>query len=112
MSPDDVPDCQACGACCHGPGPRYVPVTGADLARLEAACAALGATTPATTFDARMRRWLDMAPHPTGWVCPQLQPAPDGRCACAVYPGRPEACRQVERGDPACRAAIARLAPV
>ena len=88
----EPPECQQCAACCFSEQPRFVPVTGNDYARLgdeaeefvhfienrafmllsEGHCAAL-------KFDEATRTF-----------------------ACQVYVDRPEICRNLARGSPAC----------
>jgi len=38
--------------------------------------------------------------------CAALQLTPDGRFVCSVYEQRPETCRELARGGPACRAEL------
>jgi Fe-S-cluster containining protein len=90
-------DCVACGRCCHH-GPRTVHLLETD--------------------DARMgKRLLDVYteidPRPPGWRfvknagerCAALDVSQPGRFPCSVYDVRPDDCRIVEPGSPACREA-------
>jgi Fe-S-cluster containining protein len=88
----DVPECLACGACCFSREPRYLRVTGDDYARLG--------------DDAE--RLVEFVEHRA------FMRLEDGHCValaidrtkrrfvCKVYATRPEACRALERGSPAC----------
>jgi Fe-S-cluster containining protein len=89
----ELPECLACGACCFGQGARYVPVSGDDHARLGAAAEAL------TQFlGNRCYMRMDQG------RCAALQLTAEGRFACAVYELRPQVCRELARGGPACAA--------
>jgi Fe-S-cluster containining protein len=87
-------DCVDCGRCCHH-APRTVHLLESD--------------------DARMgRRLLDLYteldPRPPGWRfvkntgtrCAALDVSTPGRYPCAIYDARPDDCRIVEPGSPAC----------
>jgi len=90
-------DCQDCGACCHGYGPRFVQVSGDDYERLGDAAAA------ATHFIGN-RCYLRMV----GQACAALKALPAGRYGCALYPTRPQPCRDLARGSPECLAVLER----
>lgn len=87
----DVPNCQACGACCFAPNPGHVPVTGADHARL----------LPAEQRDLVTWRGNRAFMKVTGDRCVNLLEV-DGHFSCAIYERRPTVCRDLERGDDAC----------
>lgn len=91
---EPLPDCQACGACCHSTTPYHVRVFGADHARLG--------------DDAE--RWVTWIGHRAylrlaDGACAALARSADtGRFACVVYEARPETCRTLTRGSPECAA--------
>lgn len=97
----DIPgDCTECGVCCTSVGVRHAPVSGDDWSRLG-----------------------DDAERVTHWIANRAFMRIElGRCvalerrgarlACAIYERRPEVCRALERGSPACEAEIARKGPV
>lgn len=86
--------CLACGTCCHSELPTYVRVLGEDHARLGEAA--------------------DRLCHFIGNRC--FMRMEDGHCAalvvqegqfvCSVYAQRPEVCRALIAGSPACMAEI------
>lgn len=85
------PDCQACGACCHAGHDRHVPVLGDDHARL-------GPDVESLTVWLGNRCYMRMVDD----HCAAL--VRDGeRWACSVYERRPQVCRDLARGSPACR---------
>lgn len=93
--PDTVPSCESCAACCFGNGDRYVPVTGDDHARLAASAGQW------TRFIGN-RCYMRM----TDGHCAALRPVPGtDRMICGIYHQRPQVCRDLERGSPACAAA-------
>lgn len=84
-------DCHACGACCFANTADYVAVSGDDYQRLG-----VGAATQAGFSGVKCFMTMN-----------------DGRCSCLrfgdiagftcdVYEQRPEVCRQLEPGSPAC----------
>lgn len=89
-------DCQDCAACCHAAHPRHVPVTGADHARLR------------PEEQARLAWWDGNRCflRTQGGRCAALARDGAGRFACTIYERRPQVCRDLERGSPACDAAI------
>jgi Fe-S-cluster containining protein len=88
---DAPPDCQACGACCLADHDRHVPVTGADHARLAPA------EQVALTTWTENRCFLRVE----GGRCAALA-VEGGRFACTIYERRPQVCRDLARGGPAC----------
>lgn len=98
-SPPAVPDaCTECGACCHGEGPRYLPVSGDDHQRLGDAAEDL------TQFIGN-RCYLRLVDG----HCVALQLDVQGRAfSCAVYEQRPTPCRALERGSAQCLAVLER----
>jgi uncharacterized protein len=97
--PPSVPDdCTECGACCHGDGPRYLPVTGEDHFRLGDAAETL------TEFIGN-RCYMRLVEG----RCIALRTRVQGKpYVCSVYAARPTLCRTLERGSPACLAVLER----
>jgi Fe-S-cluster containining protein len=87
-------DCVACGRCCHH-GPRTVHLYEADEERLG---------------KVRLEIWTEVMPKPPffrfvkneGERCGGLDVSVPGRFPCAIYEHRPDDCRVVEPGSPAC----------
>lgn len=90
-------DCLACGACCFSQLPTYVRVTGEDWSRL-------GAEAERVAHFIGHRAYMRM----TAGHCAALalRPAPAGTWEyfCTVYAQRPQVCRDLARGSPACEA--------
>lgn len=95
MSGPHVPPCLSCGACCFAPGERYVRVTGDDHARLGDAAERL-------TVFIDNRCYMRMQDG----HCAALSVRADGSFVCSVYEARPDVCRELERGSPACEAEL------
>ncbi len=90
----DGGDCVACGRCCHH-GPETVQLLEADEERLGRARLALYTEV------------MDRPPHfrfvkNAGERCGALDTSVPGAYPCAIYMDRPEGCRIVEAGSPAC----------
>jgi Fe-S-cluster containining protein len=87
-------DCVGCGRCCHHP-PRTVHLLETDDARMS---------------EKVLRRLTVLDPTPPGWRfmknegerCAGLDVSTPGLFPCSVYDERPEDCRIVEPGSPAC----------
>ncbi len=95
-------DCTACGACCFAAARgavRYVPVTGDDHARL-------GDHADELVVFEGIRAWMRMTED--GRCAALRVAASPPRFTCAVYPQRPAACRELERGSPECLGELAR----
>lgn len=90
-----IPACLTCGACCFGPGERYVPVSGADHARL-------GELAERYTVFLGNRCYMRMQDG----HCAALELRADGQFVCRLYEHRPQVCRDLERGAPACQAEL------
>jgi Fe-S-cluster containining protein len=92
-------DCTRCGACCFSESPRHARVTGDDYERL-------GDDAPRfVTFlgnQAFMRIEHDGAASPIGRCAALVLDARSGTFLCSVYDRRPDVCRALERGSPAC----------
>ncbi|MBX3466667.1 MAG: YkgJ family cysteine cluster protein [Planctomycetes bacterium] len=91
-APFDPPECQDCAACCFAPHDQHVRVTGDDHARL------LPEEQARLTVWRGNRCFLAM----TDGHCAALA-AVDGRWGCTIYERRPQLCRDLARGGPACR---------
>jgi len=82
-------DCTSCGACCFGGHDRYVALMPEDQAR---------PIPESTTTEIAGRRYMTMVcGH-----CAQLTMTPEGLTLCAIYEGRPEACRAFRVGSFEC----------
>jgi Fe-S-cluster containining protein len=92
-------DCVACGRCCHH-GPRTVHLLESDEARILAA----------TDGEAILRRLTVLEAKPPGFRfvcnagerCAALDVSIAGRYPCSMYAVRPDDCRIVAPGSPAC----------
>jgi Fe-S-cluster containining protein len=90
-----VDDCTRCGACCFSDSPRHARVTGDDHARLGDDADRLVA------FLDDNRAYMRLATLRGESACAAL--AIDGeRFLCSVYDRRPQVCRDLQRGSPAC----------
>ena len=91
-SDPELPPCTSCGGCCFSTEPGYIGVYSVDLARMDERAVSYTAVAGGKRF---MR--FD------GGRCSALQiNAAAGRCACAIYEQRPDACRWLSRGSAAC----------
>lgn len=97
MDHDDViPDCLSCGACCFSELPEYVRVWGVDYDRMgDVAC-------ELTQFIGH-RCYMKIT---DGHCAALVIDADHRRFVCSIYEVRPDVCRSLERGSPACRAEI------
>ncbi|WP_414662468.1 YkgJ family cysteine cluster protein [Horticoccus sp. 23ND18S-11] len=93
-------DCRGCGVCCYSLAPDYVRVTGKDWARL-------GADAERVAQFLGHRAFMRM----TDGHCAALDQriAPDGSADffCTIYERRPQTCRDLGRGTPACLGELA-----
>jgi hypothetical protein len=87
-------DCVACGRCCHH-GPRTVHLLDTDEARLGDALLA-----KYTTVEAAPPHFRFVVN--AGDRCGALDCSTPGKYPCAIYARRPDDCRIVEPGSPAC----------
>jgi len=90
----DGSDCVSCGRCCHH-GPRTVHLLEADEARMGKRLLAL------YTELERKPPYFRFVRN-TGERCACLDVSTPGRYPCAIYESRPDDCRIVEPGSPAC----------
>jgi Fe-S-cluster containining protein len=92
-------DCVACGRCCHH-GPSTVHLLDTDEARVLASPGG----------DELLRRLTVLDPRPPGWRflrntgerCGALDESTPDHHRCSIYDVRPDDCRIVEPGSPAC----------
>ena len=87
-------DCVDCGRCCHH-GPRTVHLLEADEARMGKRL-----LEQYTELDDKPP-WMRFVRN-AGERCAGLDVTIPGKYPCAVYAHRPEDCRIVEPGSPAC----------
>ncbi|MGA7123787.1 MAG: YkgJ family cysteine cluster protein [Polyangiaceae bacterium] len=92
-------DCVACGRCCHH-GPRTVHLLETDDARVLAHPHGADILHRLTVLDSRPPGWRFV--DNTGERCAALDVSVPGRYACSIYEMRPDDCRLVEPGSPAC----------
>jgi hypothetical protein len=90
----DGSDCVACGRCCHH-GPRTVHLLEADEERL-------GPRLLPVYTDLETRPPYFRFVKNAGARCGCLDVSVPGRYPCAIYELRPDDCRIVEAGSPAC----------
>jgi Fe-S-cluster containining protein len=103
-SPGRVPDpdgadCVACGRCCHH-GPRTVHLLESDEARILAAPDGEAILRRLTVLEAKPPGFRFVCN--TGERCGALDVSVADRYPCAIYEVRPDDCRIVEPGSPAC----------
>jgi Fe-S-cluster containining protein len=88
----DSLECQICAACCFSGALRYVPVTGADYARL-------GDRAEDLVHFIGNKAFMRMLKH----HCSALEfETITSKFSCSVYEQRPEACRELQSGSSAC----------
>jgi uncharacterized protein len=87
-------DCVACGRCCHH-GPRTVHLLEPDEARMGKRLLELYTDVEAKPPHMRFVK-------NAGERCGGLDVSVPDRYPCAIYESRPEDCRIVEPGSPAC----------
>lgn len=101
-------DCIRCGACCFSESPRHARVSGDDYERLGDDAERLVSFIGNQAF---MRIEHDGAEPPVGRCAALLLDATTGTYLCSVYERRPEVCRALDRGSPACAAEHASKRP-
>ncbi len=87
-------DCVACGRCCHH-GPNTVHLLEADEARMG------GELLAEYTFVSSKPPYFRFIKN-EGTRCGGLDASTPGHYPCRIYERRPEDCRIVEPGSPAC----------
>jgi Fe-S-cluster containining protein len=92
-------DCVACGRCCHH-GPKTVHLLETDDARVLRHPGGAAILRRLTVLDARPPGWRFL--ENTGERCAALDVSVPGRYPCRIYEVRPDDCRLVEPGSPAC----------
>jgi Fe-S-cluster containining protein len=92
-------DCVACGRCCHHP-PSTVHLLEADEARILARPGGEALLRRLTVLDERPPGWRFVRNE--GARCAALDVSTPGRFPCSMYEVRPDDCRIVEPGSPAC----------
>lgn len=92
-------DCVLCGRCCHH-GPSTVHLLEPDESRLLERSGGEDLLRRLTVLDDRPPGWRFV--RNTGERCAALDVSAPGRYPCAIYDVRPDDCRIVEPGSPAC----------
>jgi Fe-S-cluster containining protein len=92
-------DCVACGRCCHH-GPRTVHLLETDEARMRGRAGGDDLLRRLTVLEAKPPGFRFV--RNTGERCAGLDVSVPGRYPCAIYEVRPDDCRIVEAGSPAC----------
>jgi len=87
----ELEDCRLCAACCFSPQERYIPLKGADHARLTAEEA-----RRLTAFHGNLCYMKMVDGHCLALV------KKGAEWLCSIYERRPQLCRDYERGGPAC----------
>ena len=91
-------DCTRCGACCFSESVRHARVSGDDYERLGDEAEAL------VTWIAN-EAFMRLGGTSGAQHCGALSLAPqEGTLSCSIYEQRPQVCRDLERGEGACRA--------
>jgi Fe-S-cluster containining protein len=89
----------ACGRCCHH-GPSTVHLLDTDEARVLASPGGADLLRRLTVLDDRPPGWRFV--KNAGGRCGALDVSTPGRYPCSIYDVRPDDCRIVEPGSPAC----------
>ena len=92
-------DCVACGRCCHH-GPRTVHLLDTDEERILSDPQGEEILRRLTVIDARPPGWRFV--QNSGSRCAALDVSVPARFPCRIYELRPDDCRLVEPGSPAC----------
>jgi Fe-S-cluster containining protein len=95
----DGAGCVACGRCCYH-GPRTVHLLEPDEERVLASPGGRETLRRLTVLDERPPGWRFV--RNTGTRCAALDVSAPGRYPCSIYAVRPDDCRIVEPGSPAC----------
>lgn len=100
----DSAACLRCGVCCHSTLETYVRVTGADWERL-------GDEAERVAHFIGHRAYLRMQDGRCAALALQTDAASGHRLhVCTIYERRPQVCRDLARGSPACEAELLRKA--
>jgi uncharacterized protein len=91
---EDPPECTRCGACCFSESDRHAAVTGDDYERL-------GDDADAWVVFLENRAFMRIDRSAGASRCAALA-TKDGTYTCRIYERRPQVCRDLERGSPAC----------
>jgi len=94
--PEVVCACLDCGACCFSKLANYVRVNGSDHARIGVGVDDL------THFDGN-RCYMNMF---EGHCAALVADVVTSQFVCSIYATRPDTCRDLERGSPACQGEI------
>lgn len=97
--------CRRCGACCFSPSALHVRVTGDDWSRL-------GAQAEEVAQFIGNRAYMRMSDGHCAALAVQEGAAGDGEFFCTLYEVRPQICRDLARGSPACAGEIALKASI
>jgi Fe-S-cluster containining protein len=92
-------DCVGCGRCCHH-GPSTVHLLDTDEARVRTRADGEQILRRLTVLDDRPPGWRFVSN--TGDRCGALDVSVPGLYPCSIYDVRPDDCRLVEPGSPAC----------
>lgn len=104
VQPAPTPDadsaaCLRCGVCCFSQLDTYVRVTGDDWSRL-------GPDADRHAHFIGHRAYLRMVDGHCAALARQTAPDGSARYVCSIYERRPQTCRDLARGSPACEAEI------
>lgn len=97
-------DCTRCGACCFSESERHARVTGDDYDRLGDDAARLVVFLGNKAFM-RLEHTEGMVParlDKVGHCAALVVDSSAGTVMCSIYDRRPDVCRDLERGSPAC----------
>jgi Fe-S-cluster containining protein len=92
MRERDLPECIECGVCCFSTLDRYVEVKGSDYARL-------GDNAEPLVHFIGNRAYMRIADGHCAALAVDVE---QRRFFCTVYDRRPDVCRDLARGSPAC----------
>lgn len=90
-----IPDCLACGVCCQSHLETYVRVSGADWTRL-------GPEADSFAHFIGHRAYLRMESGRCAALAVRPNAAGTREFFCTIYDRRPQVCRDLDRGSPAC----------
>ena len=90
-----VTDCLLCGVCCHSHLETYVRVDGADWSRL-------GPEAERLAHFIGHRAYMRMKAGRCAALDIRTSPTGQRSFFCTIYAHRPQVCRDLDRGSPAC----------